>query len=382
MQAYITDTSSFLPNDPVDNDAMEPILGTVQEIPSRTRKLILRNNGIRTRYYAIDPRTHALTHTNAQLAAEAVRRLKPSPSFSPADIECLCCGTSSPDQTMPGHASMVHGELGQAPCETVSMAGICVSGMAALKYAVLNVLSGQVRNAVATGSETASTYMRSSFHASRAVSRTVELESDPALAFESDFLRWMLSDGAGAVLVESEPRSDALSLRVEWIEMVSFAHELEACMVAGAVKRPDGSLQGWREFGSLAEAAQAGAFSVKQDVRLLNSQVIRATVERALERAAARRALRPDQVDWFLPHYSSLYFRQRVFDGLERIGFSIPYEKWFTNLETKGNTGSAAMYIMLDEFRRSGLLERGQRVLCFIPESGRFSSAFVYLTAV
>ncbi len=148
------------------------------------------------------------------------------------------------------------------------------------------------------------------------------------------------------------------------------------------MKRPDGSLQGWREFGSLAEAAQAGVFSVKQDVRLLNSQVIRATVERALERAAVRRALRPDQVDWFLPHYSSLYFRQRVFDGLERIGFSIPFEKWFTNLETKGNTGSAAMYIMLDEFRRSGLLERGQRVLCFIPESGRFSSAFVYLTAV
>jgi 3-oxoacyl-[acyl-carrier-protein] synthase-3 len=382
MQAYITDTSSFLPNDPVDNEAMEPILGMVLEIPSRTRKLILRNNGIRNRYYAIDPRTHALTHTNAQLAAEAVRRLKSSPSFSPADIECLCCGTSSPDQTMPGHASMVHGELGQAPCETVSMAGICVSGMAALKYAVLNVLSGQARNAVATGSETASTYMRSSFHANRAVSRTVEIESDPTLAFESDFLRWMLSDGAGAVVVEPEPRPDALCLRVEWIEMVSFAHELEPCMYAGAVKRPDGSLQGWREFDSLAEAAQAGAFSVKQDVRLLNRQVIRATVERALERAAARRALRPDQVDWFLPHYSSLYFRQRVFDGLERIGFSIPYEKWFTNLETKGNTGSAAMYIMLDEFRRSGFIERGQRVLCFIPESGRFSSAFVYLTAV
>ncbi|HPS00214.1 MAG TPA: hypothetical protein PLA90_01605, partial [Candidatus Sumerlaeota bacterium] len=201
MQAYITDTSSFLPNDPVDNEAMEPILGTVQEIPSRTRKLILRNNGIRTRYYAIDPRTHALTHTNAQLAAEAVRRLKPSPSFSPADIECLCCGTSSPDQTMPGHASMVHGELGQAPCETVSMAGICVSGMAALKYAVLNVMSGQVRNAVATGSETASTYMRSAFHASRATSRVTEIEGDPALAFEADFLRWMLSDGAGAVAV-------------------------------------------------------------------------------------------------------------------------------------------------------------------------------------
>ncbi len=382
MQAYITDTSSFLPNDPVDNDEMEPILGRVQGVPSRTRKMILRNNGIRTRYYALDPQTHAITHTNAQLAAEAVRRLKPSPSFSPAEIECLCCGTSSPDQTMPGHASMVHGELGQAPCETVSMAGICVSGMAALKYAALNVASGQVHNAVATGSEAASTYFLSSFHASQAALRAEELERDPTLAFETDFLRWMLSDGAGAVLVEPAPRPDTICLRVEWIEIVSFAHELDACMYAGAVKRPDGSLQGWREFGSLEEAVAAGCFAVKQDVRLLNNQVIRTTVERALERAAARHALRPDQVDWFLPHYSSLYFRQRVFDGLERIGFSIPFEKWFTNLDTKGNTGSAAMYIMLDEFRCSALIEKGQRVLCFIPESGRFSSAFVYLTAV
>ncbi len=220
MQAYITDTSSFLPNDPVDNEAMEAILGQVHGVPSRTRKLILRNNGIRTRYYAINPRTHALTHTNAQLAAEAVRSLQPSASFSPADIECLCCGTSSPDQTMPGHASMVHGELGQGPCEVVSTAGICVSGMTALKYAVLNVLSGQVHNAVATGSETASTYMRSSFHASRAASRADAVETDPSLAFEADFLRWMLSDGAGAVLVEPEPRPDTLCLKVEWIEIL------------------------------------------------------------------------------------------------------------------------------------------------------------------
>jgi 3-oxoacyl-[acyl-carrier-protein] synthase-3 len=139
---------------------------------------------------------------------------------------------------MPGHASMVHGELGQGPCEVVSTAGICVSGMTALKYAVLNVLSGQVHNAVATGSETASTYMRSSFHASRAASRADAVETDPSLAFEADFLRWMLSDGAGAVLVEPEPRPDTLCLKVEWIEIVSFAHELEPCMVAGAVKRP------------------------------------------------------------------------------------------------------------------------------------------------
>ena len=43
---YITNTSSFLPNPPVDNDNMERILGQVGDRPSRARRVILRSNGI------------------------------------------------------------------------------------------------------------------------------------------------------------------------------------------------------------------------------------------------------------------------------------------------------------------------------------------------
>ena len=161
MDAFITDMASFLPNGPVSNDRMEAILGMVNQVPSRTRQVILRNNKIRTRYYAIDPATGKSTHTNAQLAAEAVRRLKPYPRFTPMDIECLACGTTQADQLIPGHASMVHGELENAPCEIVSTAGVCISGMTALKYAAMNVALGQCGNAVATGSEQASSFMRS-----------------------------------------------------------------------------------------------------------------------------------------------------------------------------------------------------------------------------
>jgi 3-oxoacyl-[acyl-carrier-protein] synthase-3 len=37
---------------------------------------------------------------------------------------------------------------------------------------------------------------------------------------------------------------------------------------------------------------------------------------------------------------------------------------------------------MLDELIRSGRVERGQRLLCWVPESGRFSAGFIHLTAV
>ena len=378
MEAYITDIASFLPNKPVDNQNIEKILGMVHQIPSRTRAIILRNNKIRERYYAIDPDSGRCTHSNAQLAAEAVRRLQPHAGFSTDQIECLACGTSSPDQLMPGHGLMVHGELASPPCEVVSTSGICLSGISALKYAALNVAAGITRNAVATGSELASTFMRSELFDAVSPERAAELESSLGISFDADFLRWMLSDGAGAAFVSRSALPGRLALKIDWIELLSFAGELETCMYSGAIKNDDGSITGWR---SLPEES-AAAFLVKQDVKLLNREIISTIVNRTLTRVVAKHDLSPGQINWFLPHYSSDYFRLPLHDRMGEIGFSIPQERWFSNLATKGNTGSASIYIMLEELFHSGRLTEGDAILCMIPESGRFSVAYMLLKVV
>jgi 3-oxoacyl-[acyl-carrier-protein] synthase-3 len=382
MEAYITDTASFLPNAPVSNEDMEDVIGGIGELSSRIKRLILRNNKITERYYALDPKTGRATHNNAQLTAEAVRRLAPYEGFKPEDIECLCCGTSSPDQLMPGHGLMVKGELGGGPCEVMTTSGICLSGITALKYAMMNVASGLSKNAVATGSEVASSFMRSSFFNAEPQSKTEDLESNHALIFDADFLRWMLSDGSGAVYISGSPATDRLSFRVDWIEVVSFAGEFETCMYAGASKQEDGTLTGWREFGPITEAARNNFFAVKQDANLLNKMVTEITIKRALPPIIEKHGLTASEIDWLLPHYSSNYFRKDVYGRLDEIGFMIPYERWFTNLASKGNTGSAAFYIMLDELYRSGKLEKGHRLLCFVPESGRFSVSYILLSVV
>jgi 3-oxoacyl-[acyl-carrier-protein] synthase III len=379
MNAYITDLAAFLPNQPVDNQNIEKALGMVHQTPSRTRAIILRNNKIRERYYALDPETGRFTHTNAQLTAEAVRRLRPHDGFSLDQIECLACGTSSPDQIMPGHGLMVHGELASAPCEVASMSGICLSGISALKYAALNVAAGISGNAVATGSELASTFMRSELFDAVSPEQAARLESCPSLSFDADFLRWMLSDGAGAAFISDTPPPEKLALRIDWIEHLSFAGEMETCMYSGAVKNDDGSITGWR---SLDGAAGTGAFLVKQDVKLLNREIISVIVNKTLTRVIAKHGLGPEAIDWFLPHYSSDYFRQSLHDRMGEIGFSIPQERWFTNLATKGNTGAASIYIILEELFHSDRLKRGDTILCMVPESGRFSVAYLQLTAV
>ncbi|MBI2278402.1 MAG: beta-ketoacyl-ACP synthase III [Dechloromonas sp.] len=379
-KVYITGTSTFLPNPPVGNEEIENILGMVGSKPSRARRIVLRNNGIRQRHYAIDPVTGAPTHTNAQLTAEAVRGLACA-RFSPDDIDCLVSGTTIPDQIMPNHGVMVHGELGIPACEVVSTAAICVAGITALKYAYMSVLSGLARNAVATASELSSSILHARNFAAESEHRVTELETNPEIAFEKDFLRWMLSDGAGAFLLQDQPRTDGLSLRIDWIDILSQANSMEVCMYAGGEKQLDGSLQGWQQYSPEQRAAQS-IFSVKQDVRLLNAEVTYQTIGKSLEKMQRTRDVKPADIDWFLPHMSSEYFRRPMAECMTSVGFPIAQEKWFTNLQTKGNTGSASIYIMIDELFKSGRLKHGDRLLCFIPESGRFTGSLMHLTAV
>lgn len=376
-QVYIHDISAFLPGAPIDNDQMEAVLGQVGPRPSRARRAILRSNGIRQRHYCIDPETGAVTYNNAQLTAEAVRRL--GTDFDLAELDCLACGTTLADQLMPGHAVMVHGELGAPACEVVTTAGVCVAGVSAIKYAWQAIACGEHRTAVATGSETASAVMRGHLFQPEVDAQLDALARHPEIAFEKDFLRWMLSDGAGAMLLRPHPRQDAVSLRLDWIELRSYAHEMSACMYAGAEKQADGRLKGWKEF-TPQQWLEQSLFSIKQDVRQLNEHIIHYTVERPLRDIQSKRGLRAEQIDWFVPHYSSEYFRERVAEGLRRADFSIPDQRWFTNLSERGNTGSASIYIMLAELLGSGRLRAGQRLLCWVPESGRFTGSFMHLT--
>jgi len=377
---YINDIQSFLPNEKIGNDEMESVLGQVGNRPSRARKTILRSNKIVSRYYAVDPKTGQATHSNAQLTAQAIRQLNNS-HFDINNIELLACGTSIPDQLLPNHAVMVHGELAIPSCEVVATSGICLSGTMSLKYGYMSVLSGSSNNAVATGSETSSAMMRAKNFKEEVSQKINDLERQPEIAFEKDFLRWMLSDGAGAALMTDQPNKEGISLKIDWIKQKSYANEQQACMYAGAEKQPDGSLKSWLAHNQ-DEWLNLSIFSLKQDVKLLNEHIINYTVTKPLKELVASGDVIADQVDYFIPHYSSGFFRDKVYAGMKEAGCDIPQSKWFTNLASKGNTGSASIYIMLEELFHSGELKPGDKLLCYIPESGRFSTAFMHLTVV
>ena len=372
---YINKIAKFLPNEPISNNEMELVLGQIGGKPSRARRVILRSNGIKQRYYAIDKEQN-INYNNAQLTAKAIRNL----NIDLDKIESLSCGTTLPDQIMPNHAVMVHGELKSKPCEVVATSGICLSGITALKHAYLSVKSQESTTAVATGSEVVSTLLHAKNFKAESAFNEQEFEKRPEIAFEKDFLRWMLSDGAGAMLLQDTPNENGISLKIEWIEIFSFANEFEACMYAGGEKE-NGQLKGYKEYGQ-EDWLSKSLFTIKQDIKLLNANIVEVTVRRTLEKVLEKRELSADEISWFLPHYSSKYFEDEVYDSLVKANFEIPKERWFTNLTKCGNTGSASIYIMLEELFNSEQLSKGEKILCYVPESGRFSSSFMLLKVV
>ncbi len=378
-EVYINRMAAVLPNEAVANEQMEAVLGMAGDVPSRVRNMILRSNGIKSRYYAIDPHTREATHTVTGLAAEAVEALF-AQGVDRNAVTVLACGTTYPDQILPSHGVMVHGALHDVPpYEVLSAAGVCTAGMAALKYAYNSIRTGEHEHAVACAAETASAVMRKEVFQPEIDAKQLE-NAKPDIAFEKDFLRWMLSDGAGALYLGKQPNAEGMSFKIKWIDLVSYANEMPVCMYGGGQVQ-EGQFSGWKEY-SQAYRDTHSLMSIKQDVKLLNEHIIRYTVEKALQHALARYDLQAHEVDYFLPHYSSGYFRDKVYAGLQNIGFEIPFEKWFTNLPSKGNTGSASIYIMLEEFARTHTLSHGQKILCYIPESGRFSSSFMLLEVV
>lgn len=376
-EVYINNTSSYFPNDPISNDEMEAYLGYINNTPSRSKAIVLRNNGIKRRFYAITKKGVS-THSNAELTALAVKALFKNNPDEINSIELLSCGTSSPDQIMPSHGVMVHGLLTEAPSfEVVSPSGVCCAGMHAFKYAYLSTKTGDVKNSVATGSERLSVSLLSSNFEDEA-QKLKELLADPYIGFEKEFLRWMLSDGAAAFLISDTKNETGISLRVEWIEGFSYANILPPCMYMGSEKQADGSLKSYLEYLP-EELATQSIMSIKQDVKLLGKNII-LYGGIGLKAALEKHNVNSEDINYFLPHMSSEFFKDKIFQQLKENGNGIPYEKWFVNLSQVGNVGAASVYLMVDELFHSGKLKIGDKILLLVPESARFSYMYSLLT--
>lgn len=371
---YINAIGMHLPNSPVSNEEMEEYLGLIGGKPSRAKERMLKQNGIKTRFYALD-KSQQSTDSVAGMADKAIKDCLDKANVNKDEIELLTAGTTQGDVPIPGFASMVHAEAKLPVCNIVSHQSVCSSGIMALKSAYLHILTGENDNAISCAADMPSRM----FKASR-FEKQPEIQ-EKGLPLDTDFLRWMLSDGAGAMFLSDKPNPKGLSLEIEWIDVKSYANSFEVCMYTGANKKKDGTInQYWLDYPSFSDADADAAINLKQDIKLVNNTVSLGVQH--LFQLIEEGKVDPKRIDWLVCHYSSEYFKQPIVDLLKKGGLTIEEDKWFTNLHDKGNTGAASIYIMLEELLYSGKLKPNQEILCMVPESGRFITTFMKLKVV
>ena len=117
--------------------------------------------------------------------------------------------------------------------------------------AVLNVRAGEHRAALSVGAEFSSRYFRPGHYLG-----TASVDEEDCLPADAEFLRWTLSDGAAAILIEDRPAARGLSLKVDWVSLRSFADRFEPCMVGGGARDGE-NIRPWSLFESSADASKA-----------------------------------------------------------------------------------------------------------------------------
>ena len=361
---YIQSAGYHLPGEPVDNEAMDDFIAPLNRISLRIKNKILAENGIKTRHYAIDKNGETKT-SHTKLAANAIHDCLKRANTPLNDVSLLAVGSSGSDALIPGFAAMVQGELGAPPMETLSSLGVCAAGISAIEFAAQSIELGAHQQALVATAEMPSRIFKKSRFAPRGYS------SD----FDAHFLRWMLSDGAGALLLTDKPAANKnVRIKINWIHQKSFAGDYPVCMQLGLTEDRSNS---FLDFPSSSEAEAAGALSLRQDIRLL-PHLFDVSIHEYVK-LVHDGWVTSNEIDHFLCHYSSARFIPVVEELLDKAGLTIPRERWYSNLATRGNTGSASIFIMLAEFLDTHEVKPGEKIFCFIPESGRMTAAYMLL---
>ena len=146
----------------------------------------------------------------------------------------------------------------------------------------------------------------------------------------------------------------------------------------GGEKEKDGTLKSYQDY-SPEEIMAKSLLSIKQDVKLLSKNIV-LYGGYGVKASLDKHGVKSEEIDYFLPHMSSEFFKDKIYQQLIANGNGIMYDKWFVNLSQVGNVGAASVYFMVDELFHSGKLKVGDKIFLLVPESARFSYMYCLLT--
>ena len=305
----IAGLSTYVPPRVLTNADLEKLVDTSDE-------WILQRTGIRERH-VVDPGI-----ATSDLAREAAVGAIAQAGLTPAAIEFIVVGTTTPDTIFPSTACVLQEKLGASRAWGFDLGAACSGFTYALTVGAQMIATGAHEHVLVVGADTMSSIIDYT-------DRTTCI---------------LFGDGAGAVVLSPAGEGDPA--------IIDFAHEIDGsggpslCMPAGGSRLP-----------ASHETIDSRMHYVKQDGQAVFKFAVRKT-EEISRRVLDRNGLQPEDLDLFVSHQAN---RRIISAAADRLG--LPESKVIINLEQFGNTTGATIPLALNTAVAEGKLERGDLVL-------------------
>ena len=305
IHSRIAGTGSYLPEKVLTNADLAKFVDTSDE-------WIVARTGIRERHVAAEG------ETTSDLAYHAAMRAMEAAGVSPADLDLIVLGTTTPDLIFPSSACLLQHKLGAAGCPAFDVNAACSGFIYALTIADKFIRSGAAKTALVVGAET--------------LTRMLDWNDRGTCV--------LFGDGAGAVVLKADAETGILSTHMH---------------ADGGKKEllwnPVGVSVGFKpeEQNAGVRVLMTGNEVFKHAVKALDSVVDEALSANGLDR---------HQLDWLVPHQANL----RIIEATaKRLDMSM--ERVVVTVDKHGNTSSGSVPLALDQAVRDGRIQRGQLVL-------------------
>jgi 3-oxoacyl-[acyl-carrier-protein] synthase-3 len=305
LRSVVTGVGAHLPARIVTNADLAKIVETSDE-------WIRERTGIRQRHEAVEG------ETTSDLAVGAARRALEAAGRTPADVDLIVVGTTTPDLTFPAAATIVQRKLGCPVGIAFDVQAVCSGFVYALAVTDNFVVRGQSKCALVIGAET--------------MTRLMDW-TDRATCV-------LFGDGAGAMVLEPGEGQGTTADRG----------------VLGVALRADGAKQDLLYVdGGPSTTGTVGK------LRMQGNQVFRHAVVNITEAviAAAKNAgVSLAEVDWFIPHQAN----QRILEGVARR-LGIDETRVISTVAEHANTSAASIPLALAKGIEDGRIKPGQLLL-------------------
>ncbi len=305
FRAIVKSVGGYLPEKKLTNTDLSHMVDTSDE-------WITERTGIKARHIAAEGEFTSDLALNA--AKEALERAE----MSAQEIDLIILATSTPDQTFPATAVTIQAALGINHGAAFDVQAVCSGFVFALTTADQYIKTGQAKNVLVIGAET--------------FSRILDWEDRGTCV--------LFGDGAGAVVVASEPATEA-----------NKGHGIiTSCLRSDGRHREKLYVDGGPSSTRTTGVVRMNGPEVFRHAVTNISGVIKETLEKA--------NLTIDDVDWFVPHQAN----KRILLGTaKKIG--LPIEKVIMTVAEHGNTSAASIPLALNHGFVEGKVKSGDLVL-------------------